>query len=203
MELLTNLAHAFQEVGEKVQSSLVVVQGHRHGAGAGMIWRKDGMILTNAHVVNHRSPLVYLSDGRKYTARVLAHEPEIDMALLKIEADDLPAMSCAKKGSVKVGQFVFAVGHPWGQKGYITKGIVSALTSAQTRNSDRQLPIIRTDAALAPGNSGGPLVNAAGEAIGINTMIVGGDQGVAISVEVADEFVRRALEKAGVSEKTV
>lgn len=203
MDLLANLSTALKEMSEKVQRSLVVVQGHRYGAGAGMIWRKDGMILTNAHVVNQRSPLVYLADGRRFTARVLAHEPEIDMALLKIDADDLPALVCAKKDSVKVGQFVFAVGHPWGQRGYITKGIVSALSKAQSRNSDRLLPIIRTDAALAPGNSGGPLVDAAGEVIGINTMIVGGDQGVAISVDVADEFVRRALVKEGTTAHTM
>jgi serine protease Do len=93
---------------------------------------------------------------------------------------------------LKVGQFVFAVGHPWGQIGYVTMGIISAITSATTHDK-REVPIIRTDVALAPGNSGGPLVNVVGGVIGINTMIVGGDQGVAIPSQVANSFLEQLL----------
>jgi serine protease Do len=87
---------------------------------------------------------------------------------------------------------VFAFGHPWGQRNTVTRGIVSALTFAQNRRGDT-LPIVRSDVPLAPGNSGGPLVNASGEVIGINAMIVGGDQSVSIAASVANDFVRKAL----------
>src|SRR5512146_324647 len=115
VDLTTEASH---ETVEKVKSSLVVVQGHRFGAGAGVIWREDGIILTNNHVVNRRTPRVFLSDGREYPAQVLAKDPERDLALLKIEADGLPAAQVADHNGIRVGQLVFAVGHPWGQKGY-------------------------------------------------------------------------------------
>jgi serine protease Do len=87
---------------------------------------------------------------------------------------------------------VFAFGHPWGQRNTVTRGIVSALASAQNR-SGAKVPIVRSDVPLAPGNSGGPLVNASGEVIGINAMIIGGDQSVSIAASVARDFVRKAL----------
>jgi serine protease Do len=115
-------------------------------------------------------------------------DPEIDLAVIAVEADDLSPLAPAGKNSVRVGEIVYAIGHPWGQPGYVTAGIVSALGKFEAPHSGRTLPVIRTDAALAPGNSGGPLVNAQGELIGINTMIVGGDQGIAISVEAAEKL---------------
>ena len=87
---------------------------------------------------------------------------------------------------------VFAFGHPWGQRNTVTRGIVSALVSAQNRRGEK-LPVIRSDAPLAPGNSGGPLVNARGEVIGINAMIIGGDQSVSIAASVASDFVKKVL----------
>lgn len=179
------------ETIERVKSSLVVVQGHRFGAGAGIIWRDDGIILTNNHVVNRRTPRVFLPDGREFPAQVLAKDPERDLAVLKIEAGGLPAARVADPDRIQVGQLVYAVGHPWGQKGYVTSGIISAIQKVQPPGSRRVVTVIRTDAALAPGNSGGPLVSAGGEVIGINTMIVGGDQGVAITAQAAQEFVNQ------------
>jgi serine protease Do len=96
---------------------------------------------------------------------------------------------------VKVGQLVFAVGHPWGQLGVVTAGIISALSTAKGRDG-REIPVLRTDATLAPGNSGGPLVNAVGGVVGINTMIVGGDQGVAIPSYLATSFIHEARENS-------
>jgi serine protease Do len=90
---------------------------------------------------------------------------------------------------------VFAFGHPWGQRNTVTRGIVSALVTAQNRRGDK-LPIVRSDASLAPGNSGGPLVNASGELVGINAMIVGGDQSVSIAASVATDFVKKAMANA-------
>ncbi len=187
------VADASTDTIARVKDSLVIVQGHRFGAGAGIIWRDDGIILTNNHAVNRRAPRVFLPDGREFQGQVLAKDPERDLAVLKIEAGGLPAAPVADHNGMRVGQLVFAVGHPWGQKGYVTSGIISAIQKVQTRGSQQEVTVIRTDAALAPGNSGGPLVNAGGEVIGINTMIVGGDQGVAITAQAAEEFINQVI----------
>ncbi len=203
-EFLTALVGSTEELNRSIQRSLVVVRGSRFGAGAGVIWRKDGIILTNSHVVNGRAPRVILFDGSEYPAELVGRDKEIDLAFLHIDARDLPAAEVVPPNSIRIGELVFAIGHPWGQRGYVTSGIVSALSSAETRDSRRVIPIIRTDAILAPGNSGGPLVNAAGQVIGINTMIVGGDQGVAIPAQLAEAFINDVFKvKTGQSQHSV
>lgn len=193
--LVTMLSERAVEVTGRVRQSLVTVLGRRQGAGAGVIWSKDGMILTNAHVINHRDPQVRLADGRMVTGRLIERDHEIDLALIEIDAYELASIQSVQRGSVRVGEIVYAIGHPWGQQGYVTAGVVSAIGMMQVPHSGRTLPIIRTDAALAPGNSGGPLVNAAGELIGINTMIIGGDQAMAISAVTAENLVQRVMNK--------
>jgi len=190
------LAACLSEVTARVQHSLVSIRDGRRGMGAGVIWREDGLIITNHHVVAHRKPQVLLADGRELAAQVLALEEDFDLALLKIEAQNLPAALVGNSRGLRVGEFVLAVGHPWGQKGFVTGGLVSALSKAQSRGG-RRVDIIRSDVGLAPGNSGGPLVNASGAVVGINTMIVGGDQGVAIPSHVAVSFVESVLRKNG------
>lgn len=181
---------------ERVRRSLVQVHNGHFGAGAGIIWREDGVVLTNNHVIGRSEGYrkVILADGTAYPARLIARDPEIDLALLKVDAAGLPVALVADTGDLKIGQLVFAVGHPWGQLGHVTAGIVSAINQVQTRRG-RTIPVIQTDAALAPGNSGGPLVNAVGGVVGINTMIVGGDQGVAVPANLAAAFVRGAFEQ--------
>jgi len=124
---------------------------------------------------------------------LIAQAPEIDLALLQVAASDLAPASIADSRNLKVGQIVLAVGHPWGQPGVVTAGILSGLGSAVTRHPRRSVPILRSDVLLAPGNSGGPLVNVSGGVIGINTLIVGGDLGVAIPSHIAEQFVLQAL----------
>jgi len=179
------------ELVQRVLPSLVVVRGQRFGAGAGMVWGADGLILTNNHVVGRRAPIVLLQNDQEYESRLLARDPNVDLALLSIDAAGLTPLKPASV-SPRVGELVFAFGHPWGQRNVITRGIVSALASAQNRRGDT-LPIVRSDVPLAPGNSGGPLVNAGGEVVGINAMIIGGDQSVSIAASVAGDFVRKAL----------
>lgn len=191
--LVSLLSRQAEQITQEVRRSLVTVRGHRHGAGAGMIWSKDGMILTNAHVANHRSPQVILPDGTTLTGRLLVRDEEVDLALIQVDGRDLPVLSPAPRGHVRVGEIVFAIGHPWGQPGYVTAGVVSAVGKFQLPHSGRTVPVIRTDAALAPGNSGGPLVDAAGQVIGINTMIIGGDQGMAISTQATEALVKKAM----------
>jgi len=179
------------ELVQQVLPSLVVVRGHRFGAGAGIVWDANGLILTNNHVVGRRLPIVVLQNDQEYESRLLARDPDVDLALLSIDATDLTPLKPVSV-SPRVGEMVFAFGHPWGQRNAVTRGIVSALVSAQNRRGDK-LPVIRSDAPLAPGNSGGPLVNASGEVIGINAMIVGGDQSVSIAASVARDFVNKTL----------
>lgn len=178
------------ELVQRVMPSLVIVRGHRHGAGAGIIWDSSGLILTNNHVIGRRTPIVILQDDREYESRLLARDPDVDLALLSIDAAGLTPLVPATV-SPRVGEMVFAFGHPWGQRNTVTRGIVSALIHAHNRRGDK-LPVVRSDVPLAPGNSGGPLVNAKGEVVGINAMIVGGDQSVSIGASVARDFVRKA-----------
>ena len=179
------------ELVQQVLPSLVVVRGHRFGAGAGIVWDANGLILTNNHVVGRRLPIVVLQNDQEYESRLLARDPDVDLALLSIDATDLTPLKPVSV-SPRVGEMVFAFGHPWGQRNAVTRGIVSALVSAQNRRGDK-LPVIRSDAPLAPGNSGGPLVNASGEVVGINAMIIGGDQSVSIAASVASDFVNKTL----------
>ena len=188
------------ELVQQVLPSLVVVRGHRFGAGAGIVWDANGIILTNNHVVGRRLPIVLLQNDQEYESRLLARDPDVDLALLSIDATHLTPLKPASV-SPRVGEMVFAFGHPWGQRNTVTRGIVSALVSAQNRRGDK-LPVIRSDAPLAPGNSGGPLVNASGEVIGINAMIVGGDQSVSIAASVARDFVSKALSNQNMEMRT-
>jgi serine protease Do len=176
---------------EQVMPSLVIVRGHRFGAGAGIIWDANGLILTNSHVVGRHAPTVILQNDGEYEARLIARDPDVDLALLSIDATGLTPLKPVSV-SPRVGEMVFAFGHPWGQRNTVTRGIVSALVHAHNRRGD-QLPVVRSDVPLAPGNSGGPLVNAKGEVIGINAMIVGGDQSVSIAASVANEFVTKSI----------
>jgi serine protease Do len=202
IELTTSLAEATSDVVRRVQRSLVVLHNGHHGVGAGIIWnntpgRKPGqrsLILTNYHVIAHGRHLrAELEDGTEYPARLLAQAPELDLALLEIDTGNLPAALIADSHILRVGELVLAIGHPWGQRSAVTAGLVSGLSTAQTRDPHKSIEIIRSDVNLAPGNSGGPLVNASGAVVGINTMILGGDQGIAVPSHVASAFVEEAL----------
>jgi serine protease Do len=179
------------EFVQRVMPSLVLVRGHRFGAGSGIVWDAAGLILTNNHVVGRHDPVVILQDNREYESRLLARDPDVDLALLSIDATGLTSLAPAP-ASPRVGEMVFAFGHPWGQRNTVTRGIVSALVHAHNRRGEN-LPVVRSDVPLAPGNSGGPLVNAKGEVVGINAMIVGGDQSVSIAASVANDFVKKAI----------
>jgi serine protease Do len=184
---------------QQVLPSLVVVRGHRFGAGSGIVWDSNGLILTNNHVVARRTPIVLLQDDREYESKLVARDPDVDLALLSIDAAGLTPLRPASV-SPRVGEMVFAFGHPWGQRNTVTRGIVSALVTAQNRRGET-LPIVRSDAPLAPGNSGGPLVNASGEVIGINAMIIGGDQSVSIASSVVVDFMKKANQNGNLAAK--
>jgi serine protease Do len=196
IDLSVNLA----DLCQRANQSLVVVQNGRRGAGAGVIWRSGGIVVTNYHVIHRGRPRVSLLDGSEYTTRVLAKARHIDLALLKLELSEsdrssLPVAEIADSRMLRVGQIALALGHPWGQLGSVSMGVITSLGSLPLRWRKRAVNVIRTDAGLAPGNSGGPLIDASGAVIGINTMIVGWDQGVAVPSHVVNEFVEKALGK--------
>ena len=172
MNFSSLLNTALDELLARVRPVLAIVQNGRRGAGAGVL-AEDGLVLTSHHVVARgRSFKVTLDDGASYEARVLSHDPETDLALLGIPANGHPAAIFSER-EPRPGEMVFAFGHPWGQRAVLTGGVLSAVSLARTRHGE--IPVLRTDARLAPGNSGGPLLNAAGEVIGLNAMIFGGD----------------------------
>lgn len=197
-DLAANLSEALAGVFERARRSLVVVHNGRNGAGAGVVWRSGGIVVTNNHVVARGRPRISLMDGREVPSRLVAAEPEIDLAILHADLNgdydlDIPAAPIADSRSLQVGQIVLAIGHPWGQLAAVSAGILTGLGEAQVRGWRGKVPVLRTDVGLAPGNSGGPLMNAGGGVIGINTMIVGGDLGVAIPSQVVDRFVMETL----------
>ena len=163
-------------------------QGHPapvHGEGSGFIIRSDGVILTNAHVVNGASEVtVRMTDRREYTAKVIGVDTRSDIAVIKINAKDLPVVKTGDSRSLKVGEWVLAIGAPFGFENSATAGIVSA--KGRTLDSG-YVPFIQTDVPINPGNSGGPLFNMKGEVIGINSQIYsrsGGYQGVSFSIPI-------------------
>jgi Do/DeqQ family serine protease len=147
------------------------------GLGSGIIVSPSGYILTNNHVVDKASKLeVTLSDGRDFTGKVVGTDPQTDVAVVKISADSLPVMPFANSDAARVGDLCFAIGNPFGQDHTVTMGIVSA----KNRNLEMGTHIqnfMQTDASINPGNSGGALINAKGELIGMNTMILTGGGG--------------------------
>ena len=156
-----------------------------HGIGSGVVITKDGYILTNNHVVDGAKEVkVTLTDGRDFTAKVIGRDPKTDIAVVKIDADNLPIVSLADSSKVKVGDVVLAVGNPFGVGQTVTEGIVSAMNRGNMGIEDYE-DFIQTDAAINPGNSGGALVDIDGRLIGINTAILsdsGGSQGVGFAV---------------------
>ncbi len=163
-------------------------QGHPapvHGEGSGFIIRSDGVILTNAHVVNGATEVtVRMTDRREYTAKVIGVDTKSDIAVIKINAKDLPVVKTGDSRSLKVGEWVLAIGAPFGFENSATAGIVSA--KGRTLDSG-YVPFIQTDVPINPGNSGGPLFNMKGEVVGINSQIYsrsGGYQGVSFSIPI-------------------
>ena len=161
-------------------------EGPSQGLGSGFIVSPDGIVLTNAHVVDGADTVVVtLTDKREYTAKVLGKDKTTDIAVLKIDAKDLPVVAIGDPAGTRVGEWVVAIGAPFGLDNTVTAGIVSA--KGRSLPGDAAVPFIQTDAAVNPGNSGGPLFNLKGEVIGINSQIFsrsGGLQGLAFAIPI-------------------
>ncbi len=156
----------------------------RPGSGSGFLISSDGFMITNNHVVDKAEDIwVTFSDGRKVTASVTGADPSTDLAVLKIYAEGLKALQFSDSKQLKVGQIAIALGNPMGLQHTVTTGVVSALGRTLRANNGRLIDdIIQTDAALNPGNSGGPLLDSAGRVIGVNTAVIAGAQGLCFAV---------------------
>ncbi|HEY9845743.1 MAG TPA: trypsin-like peptidase domain-containing protein, partial [Candidatus Caenarcaniphilales bacterium] len=170
------------------------------GSGSGFVLKANGLILTNAHVVNGADTVaVTLKDGRNFTGKVLGQDELTDVAVVKIEANNLPAVALGNSAQLRPGEWAIAIGNPLGLDNTVTAGIISATgrSSAQVGAPDKRVGFIQTDAAINPGNSGGPLLNQQGQVVGMNTAIIGGAQGLGFAIpinraqEVANELIAK------------
>ena len=179
-----------REIGgvvERLRRSTVRVVSGDAGLGSGVIWSRDGMVVTNAHVARHRRVLVVLADGRRFDAHLVARDPRRDLAVLRIPPDLLAEARNGDARALRPGELMIAVGNPLGLAGAASVGIVHAAGDG---------PLVRSDVRLAPGNSGGPLATVDGHVVGINTMVVGG-----LGVAIASHVVTALLAELAATER--
>jgi len=188
------LSHELAEVAERLRQSTVQIRGVRGqdpGGGSGVIWQGDGLIVTNAHVARGRRARVGLWDGRWLDAVVKARDSERDVAALAVDARSLPAAEIGDSSALRAGELVLAVGNPLGLVGALSTGIISAVTvGGGFEGGPRGRGWIQADLRLAPGNSGGPLADARGRVVGINSMVAGG-LALAVPSNAVADFVGR------------
>lgn len=165
---MSGLDRELETLAERLRGTTVAVRSGRGGYGAGVIWTSDGTIVTNAHVASRERAEIVLADGRTFAAHVAKRDARRDLALLRIEASNLPAAEVRDPGTLRPGELVVALGHPLGVPNALSMGIVHAPVASAGRR------FVQADLRLAPGNSGGPLADAQGRVVGISAMVSGG-----------------------------
>jgi len=209
-ELLDAYSQTVVNVAKQVSDSVVQIKVKKKnakrtrknprggfGTGSGFIISTDGFIVTNSHVINGAVAIqVGLQDGRVFNAKLIGDDPATDLAVLQIDGDNLTPIKFGQAEKIQVGQMAIAIGNPYGFQYSVTTGVVSALGRTLRSESGRLIDdVIQTDAALNPGNSGGPLVNSRGEVIGVNTAVILPAQGLcfAVSASIAEYVVGKLI----------
>lgn len=188
-----DMARAMAELASSLRETTVEVRDHGRGAGSGIIWRSDGLIVTNAHVARADRATIVLWDGRAFDGVVTARDPRHDLATIAIDVRGapLPRASVGHPTDLRTGDLVVALGHPLGIAGALAVGVVHTV---EARGGAPRW--IRADIRLAPGNSGGPLADARGRVVGVNTLIANG-LGVAVPVTTVHRFLDAAASRTG------
>lgn len=195
---------------EKIKNAVVKIDIYRtvngklrlSGSGSGFVFSSDGYIFTNSHVVNHAEKIrVTLLDNTELEATLIGDDPDTDLAIIKIYAGNYSVAKLGETDNLRIGQLVIAIGNPYGYQHTVTTGVISALGRTMRTESGRMVEgVIQTDAALNPGNSGGPMINAEAEVIGVNTAVIQGAQGLsfAISISTAKEIASQLIKEGKV-----
>lgn len=192
VSIFSQINAALADVATHVKGSLVEVSTGL-GGGAGTIWHSDGLIITNAHVVSRGELHIKLPGGHTLPAQLVAIDPIRDLAALSVEANELPTIELGKSKALRAGQFVTAIGHPFGVRGAATSGVVIGTGSDDLPEMYTGREWVMVNLHLRPGHSGGPLVDTSGRLVGINTIMTGPDVGGAVPVDVVKKFLKKSL----------